>query len=1126
MYSFDQIQEFPIQVTFFTNQRTLFQEKFNSKTKFDDIFIALRKKTEYKSQVKPKSKYTLNGKEIRKNQTLEELILQNMDDPLSSELLIELDDLLYSGDAYSPLYKKILQPKLNPFGLYIYNPKEATLSLKDYDEKNIKLYELNDINEESACCNSNEELFISNNKNFWIINNNDFSIKKKNMLCNKANHSMICLNLKENEQWVFIVGGNDKKSFYYDSIKNYFINWGDTYEIHKNPALIQIGEYLYIFDNINTKRNYFERTKLINPTRKWEKIVVTIDKKIIPNFPSNFGVSYDSNGNILLLGGDNISSSNITYIYEPNKNSVILSHNGTNDKMLFGDKSFYKINNKYSVALPKNFEEKRVICLVDKTEQSLIKISTEIPKNMNNKIRIKSKIILDDKKIFSNNTEAELKIKAIEIKGKDKKFLMNNRLQFNRQNQAHQHQHQQFIYNNCMANSNFVCQSCHQNFSKMNNNNNNYNFNERNTNINSNKKQIKKYKNIENIHDEYYPTLGKKYGQNKNNNTRYKYKSKGYPQDKSVKVEIIYDEYEPIKVDYELGKPYVFKFKKPEKKEEPAKQIEDKNIIVENKEEINQKEEPLVNDNNVINDINPNLVKGFDDNREQELNQGNQEHDSLFAESDNKNLESQNIEKVENVDHIESEPKEQNEPEINQEQKNEEGEFIEMSKNPEMNQNENQEQNEKLAPYINEEENIEQENEEENVEQENEEENIEQENEEEAQYEEQYENQIEEKNEEYNEQIEEEPEHEQYHKEEENNLEQNQEHQEINLEQNQEHQEINLEQNQEHQEVNLEQNQEHQEINLEQNQEHHLEQNQEHQEINLEENQVHQENEVIKSNLEINNKEILPEMHEQEQNIEIKNEIINENDDNAFIKPVLKINYGINDDDYAKNEEDDINIMKGLKLNLDEHKVVDILRSDSLMISGQFSKQNKNEEKNLNIEISKEEDDNAFIKPFLKLDYGIEEEYVKEEEDLNLVKGLKLKLDEDKVPNIIQNDIFKLSREIQESKENEQNVINEVENQNQNGEKNEEIVENGNNEINNEVHNEENVEEEEHFEEMNYENGGEMEGEIHYEQGEEINFEEDGEEMHYEEEYENENGYEEHNHDENEHENEDENNQG
>ena len=108
MYSFDQIQEFPIQVTFFTNQRTLFQEKFNSKTKFEDIFIALRKKAHYKSQVKPKSKYTLNGKEIRKNQTLEELILQNMDDPLSSELLIELDDLLYSGDAYSPLYKKII----------------------------------------------------------------------------------------------------------------------------------------------------------------------------------------------------------------------------------------------------------------------------------------------------------------------------------------------------------------------------------------------------------------------------------------------------------------------------------------------------------------------------------------------------------------------------------------------------------------------------------------------------------------------------------------------------------------------------------------------------------------------------------------------------------------------------------------------------------------------------------------------------------------------------------------------------------------------------------------------------------------------------------------------------------
>ena len=47
------------------------------------------------------------------------------------------------------------------------------------------------------------------------------------------------------------IRGEDKKSFYYDLNKNYFINWGDTNEIHLKPALIKISEYLYIVDSIN-----------------------------------------------------------------------------------------------------------------------------------------------------------------------------------------------------------------------------------------------------------------------------------------------------------------------------------------------------------------------------------------------------------------------------------------------------------------------------------------------------------------------------------------------------------------------------------------------------------------------------------------------------------------------------------------------------------------------------------------------------------------------------------------------------------------------------------------------------------------------------------------------------------
>jgi len=58
--------------------------------------------------------------------------------------------------------------------------------------------------------------------------------------------------------------------------------------------------------------------------------------------------------------------------------------------MSFYDKTFYKINKKYSVALPHNLSELKEIAVIDKDEQSLIKVNIEFPsfpsndKNTNN----------------------------------------------------------------------------------------------------------------------------------------------------------------------------------------------------------------------------------------------------------------------------------------------------------------------------------------------------------------------------------------------------------------------------------------------------------------------------------------------------------------------------------------------------------------------------------------------------------------------------------------------------------------------------------------------------------------------------------------------------------------------
>ena len=154
---------FPISVTFRTKYRTLEKKEINSKTSFNDIIETFKSNSKYKTEAKPKNKYILNGKEIRINQTLEEIIYQNKSDPSCSELYLELDDIQYSGDEYCPIYAKIIQPNQtqNQIGFFVYSIKEGTLNKKKKKKKTINLFELNKINEGSAYCNSKDDLFIS-----------------------------------------------------------------------------------------------------------------------------------------------------------------------------------------------------------------------------------------------------------------------------------------------------------------------------------------------------------------------------------------------------------------------------------------------------------------------------------------------------------------------------------------------------------------------------------------------------------------------------------------------------------------------------------------------------------------------------------------------------------------------------------------------------------------------------------------------------------------------------------------------------------------------------------------------------------------------------------------------------
>ena len=311
-------------------------------------------------------------------------------------------------------YTKLFLPKLNPFRLYIYSFKENSIILKTFSQDKLASTKLSNLNSSFAYCNSYNNLFISEGNDFWIINHSSFQIKYKKMPIQKKAQSLIFV--KNGDGKIFVVGGGDKKSFYYDLKKNYFINWAETNMLHTNPALINIGDYLYILDSVKNNKLIFERTKLTDNKKQWEIIEPKYDENILKNFPNeSFGVSLDSKGKIIFIGGNNINmENNATFVYDINENRISLSNQGTNDNMKFIDKTFYVFDNKYNVGLPEDLDEIKEIAFVDKNEQSLIKTNIDETEKIS-----QNKKYMENNTFINYNKNAQIKQKTNIIKNQN-----------------------------------------------------------------------------------------------------------------------------------------------------------------------------------------------------------------------------------------------------------------------------------------------------------------------------------------------------------------------------------------------------------------------------------------------------------------------------------------------------------------------------------------------------------------------------------------------------------------------------------------------------------------------------------------------------------------------------------
>ena len=390
-----------INVIFYSKTGIIAENYFSPFSSFKEISNYIAKN--YKdNDLNFPEKYLINNRQINENSKLSEIF--SAEESLNitkKEIWIEIQHKNKFNSNENLQLKYILTPIDDPFYIAVYNTKTGVFSVEQYpDETNLK-YSLNKFNETSAYCNSPNYLFISggqyleeNLKNFWIINNQLYSVKEQQLPYTKSNHSMLYLR----EGYVLITGGNNLKTFYYDVNKNNFVECGDLHFKHKEPALIRYENFIYCLNDINENNLFFERINIFDGTQKpiWQRIYPNFLTKNSTFFNNKyFGTCYSDDGNIIIAGGSYVN--NYTYLYDVENNILSLT-DGKDEEIYMGEKTFYKLNNKYNIAVSRDFENKKAVFILNRKDKKVEKIGIDP-----NEGNINYNFIIDENNLNNSN---------------------------------------------------------------------------------------------------------------------------------------------------------------------------------------------------------------------------------------------------------------------------------------------------------------------------------------------------------------------------------------------------------------------------------------------------------------------------------------------------------------------------------------------------------------------------------------------------------------------------------------------------------------------------------------------------------------------------------------------------
>ena len=226
------------------------------------------------------------------------------------ESILQLSDEPYIPDYIGKLC-------YDPFDLFVYDTKKRLFHIQKYRYEDNSNFDK--LTSTSSCCNGDNKLFISGGidtdevviDKLWIFDLIDYKVECLPDIAPKNNHSMIYIPSK----YIFLVGGNDFKVLYFDIYEKKVDSWGELNKKRLEPALIQMNNYLYVFDNVNRSDNYFdltfEKTDLLSDRPRFELIEANLSENLRGNIiPKFFGVAKENEESIIFLGGNILDEQN------------------------------------------------------------------------------------------------------------------------------------------------------------------------------------------------------------------------------------------------------------------------------------------------------------------------------------------------------------------------------------------------------------------------------------------------------------------------------------------------------------------------------------------------------------------------------------------------------------------------------------------------------------------------------------------------------------------------------------------------------------------------------------------------------------------------------------------------